>query len=276
MGVVEGQVAVVTGAARGQGRAHAVGLAREGADIIAVDICGDVEAVSYPLASREELDETVLAVQELGKRAIPVVADVRDCDALSWGVQTGVQQLGGLDIVVANAGIWAVDVDEPSDAGRRARVWEDTIGINLTGVWNTIEVAAPILIAAGRGGAIVLTASTQGLKGAANEDISLTAYTAAKHGVVGLMRATAIDLAKHSIRVNSVHPTGVRTPMVENAVVGAYAEKHPRLGELMANLLPVDVVEPEDITNAVLYLVSDAGRYVTGVTLPVDGGYLLR
>jgi NAD(P)-dependent dehydrogenase (short-subunit alcohol dehydrogenase family) len=185
------------------------------------------------------------------------------------------EALGTVGIVLANAGIWAVAVDEPSEHARRERIWRDTIEINLGGVWNTIEATAPAMIEAGNGGAIVITASTQGLKGAANNDISLTAYTASKHGAVGLMRATAIDLAPHGIRVNSVHPTGVRTPMVENEVFGAYAEKHPRLGELMANKLPIDVVEAEDITNAVLYLVADSGKYVTGTTLPVDAGYLL-
>jgi SDR family mycofactocin-dependent oxidoreductase len=274
MGRLEGKVAVVTGAARGQGRSHAVGLAREGADIIAVDICAQVDTISYPMATRDDLDETVRLVEEHDRRILTTVADVRDGGALRAAVSEGVDALGRLDIVVANAGVWAVKLEEPTDPAVRERIWRDTIDINLMGVWNTVEATVPHMIAAGNGGAIVLTSSTQGLKGAANNDISLTAYTASKHGVVGLMRASAIDLAPHSIRVNSIHPTGVLTPMIDNEIVPAYAEKHQRFAEITANLLPVDVVAPEDITNAVLYLVSDTGRYVTGVTLPVDGGYL--
>jgi SDR family mycofactocin-dependent oxidoreductase len=276
VGLVDGKVALITGAARGQGRSHALGLAREGADIVGIDICGPVEAMkgSYPLATREDLEETKRLVEELDRRCVISVADVRDRSALDQVVRDGVSELGRLDIVLANAGIWAVNLEEPTDPARRSVVWNDTIGINLTGVWNTVEVAVPHLIEGGRGGAIVLTSSTQGLKGAANNDLSLTAYTAAKHGVVGLMRASAIDLAPHSIRVNSVHPTGVVTPMVDNAVVPAYAEMHPRLAEITKNLLPVEAVEPIDITNAILFLVSDHGRYLTGVALPVDAGYL--
>jgi len=274
MGLLEGKVALVTGAARGQGRSHAVAMAEEGADILAIDICGPVEAVAYPMATEADLAETARLVEEQDRRIVTAVADVRDQAALADAVQAGSDDLGPIGIAVANAGIWAVSVDEPTERGRRETIWKDTIDINLSGVWNTIEAITPGMIAAGKGGAIVITSSTQGLKGAANNDISLTAYTAAKHGLVGLMRAAAIDLAPHSIRVNTVHPTGVLTPMVENDVFAAYAEKHPRLGELMSNLLPVDAVEPRDITNAVLYLVGDTGRYVTGVTLPVDAGYL--
>ncbi len=277
MGMVDGKVAVITGAARGQGRSHAVGLAREGADIIAIDICGgpiDAMTGSYPMSSQDDLQETARLVEELDRRCVTGIADVRDQAGLRAVVDDATATLGGLDIVLANAGIWAVSLEEPTDPDRRETVWQDTIAINLTGAWNTLEVTLPIMVQAGRGGAVVLTSSTQGLKGAANNDISLTAYTAAKHGVVGLMRAAAIDMAPHSIRVNSIHPTGVLTPMVDNDVVATYAERNPRFGEVTANLLPVPVVEPVDITNAILYLVSDHGRYTTGVTLPVDAGYL--
>jgi NAD(P)-dependent dehydrogenase (short-subunit alcohol dehydrogenase family) len=187
-----------------------------------------------------------------------------------------VSELGGLDIVVANAGILGIAVDEPAGREARTQVWQSTIDVNLTGAWNTLEVATPHLVQGGQGGSIVITASTQGLKYAANNDLALTAYTASKHGLVGIMRCAAADLAPHNIRVNSVHPTGVNTPMVTNEVMGAYGAKHPRLGELMGNLLPVGVVEPWDISEAVLYLVSDSGRYVTGVTLPIDAGHLLK
>ncbi len=275
MGLLDGKVAVITGAARGQGRSHAIGLAREGADIIALDICDQVDTVTYPMATPADLDETTRLVEEQDRRVFARAADVRDRDALAAAVREGVAQLGGLDIVVANAGIWAVHLEEPTDPAVRQQIWQDTIDINLTGVWNTVEVTAPLMVDAGKGGAIVLIASTQGLKGAANNDVSLTAYTASKHGVVGLMRATAIDLAPHSIRVNSIHPTAVVTPMVDNEVVPAYAEKHKRFAEITQNLLPVQALDVQDITNAVLYLVSDTGRYVTGVTLPVDAGYLI-
>ncbi|TCK22030.1 mycofactocin-coupled SDR family oxidoreductase [Pseudonocardia endophytica] len=275
MGRVEGKVALVTGAARGQGRAHALRLADEGADVIAIDLCADVETVHYPMPTRADLDETVAEVEKRDRRAVAKQVDVRDLGALTSAVQDAVTDLGRLDIVVANAGILSITLDEPTDPAERRRVWETTLATNLTGVWNTVEAVAPILVAAGNGGAVVLTSSTQGLKYAANNDIALTAYTASKHGVVGLMRCTAADLAPHGIRVNSVHPTGVNTPMVANQVMGDYGVKHPRLGDLMGNLLPVPVVEPEDVSEAVLYLVSDSGRHVTGVTMPVDAGHLL-
>jgi SDR family mycofactocin-dependent oxidoreductase len=276
VGQLEGKVALVTGAARGQGRAHALGLAREGASIIAVDICRQIDTVTYPLATPADLAETVAAVEALDRRCIAREADVRGRDGLRTAISAGVDELGGLDIVIANAGVWEVHLQEPTDPGERARIWQDTLDINLTGVWNTIEATAPIMVAQGRGGAMVLTCSIQGLKGAGNNDISLTAYTASKHGLVGLMRCTAQDLAPHSIRVNTVHPTGVLTPMIANEVVPAYGEKHPRLAAVMGNALPVDVIEPEDVTAAVLYLVCESGRYVTGVTLPVDAGALVK
>lgn len=275
MGLVEGKVALVTGAARGQGRAHALRLADEGADVIAVDLCGDVETVRYPMPGRADLDETVAEIEKRDRRAVAKQVDVRDLHALTAAVRDAVTELGRLDIVVANAGILSITLDEPTDPAERRRVWETTLATNLTGVWNTVEAVTPILVAAGNGGAVVLTSSTQGLKYAANNDIALTAYTASKHGVVGLMRCTAADLAPHGIRVNSVHPTGVNTPMVANQVIGDYGAKHPRLGELMGNLLPVPMVEPDDVSEAVLYLVSDSGRFVTGVTMPVDAGHLL-
>lgn len=275
MGMLDGKIALVTGAARGQGRNHAVRFAEEGADVIVLDVCDQIESVSYPLASREDLDETVALVEKHGKRAVPLVVDVRDGEAVQAGVKQAAAELGGLDVLVANAGIWAVAVDEPNTFAARNKMWRETIDINLTGVWNCVEAVAPIMVEQGRGGAMVFTNSIQGLKAAANNDLSLTAYTAAKHGLVGLLRNTAKDLAPHSIRCNSVHPTGVGTAMVANEVVGAYMEKHPQLADLMANALPVPAVDVDDITNAILFLVSDAGRYITGVTLPVDAGALL-
>lgn len=276
MGSLEGKIALVTGAARGQGRSHALGLAREGASIIAIDICKQIDSVTYPLATSEDLQETAAGIEALDQRVVAREADVRDREALHAAITEGVAELGGLDIVVANAGVWEVQLDEPTDYAARHKIWQDTLDINLTGVWNTVESVTPILKEGGRGGAIVMTCSIQGLKGAGNNDISLTAYTASKHGLVGLMRTTAQDLAPHSIRVNTVHPTGVLTPMIANEIVPAYGEKHPQLGDLMGNALPVDVIEPQDVTNAVLFLVADTGKYITGVTLPVDAGAMVK
>lgn len=276
MGRVEGKIAFITGAARGQGRTHAVRLAEEGADIIAIDACAPINTVNYPMPDPSDLEETAREIEKAGRRAVIRIVDVRDAEAVRQVVADGVAELGGLDIVIANAGILSIAIDEPSDPAERAQVWQTTLDINLTGAWNTVEAVAPVMREAGKGGSIVLTSSTQGLKYAANNDVSLTAYTASKHGVVGLMRCFAADLAPHGIRVNSIHPTGVLTPMVSNDVMTAYGAKHPRLGELMGNLMPVPVVDPEDITEAMLYLVADSGRYVTGVTLPVDAGHLLK
>jgi len=276
VGVLEGKVALVTGAARGQGRSHALRLAEEGADIIALDICSQIATVEIPMGTEEDLDETARLVEALDRRIVASVADVRDGVRLREVVEAGVAELGRLDIVCANAGIFSLTLDEPTDPAGRRRFWQDTIDVNLTGVWNTVDAVVPIMVEAGNGGAIVLTASTAASKSAANRSLAMDAYTAAKHGVVGLMRNLAVDLAAHSIRVNTVHPTGVHTPMVENAVVEGYMAENPEFAKLMLNSLPVDAVDPVDISNAIVYLVSDAGRYVTGVQLPVDAGFLVK
>ncbi|MGQ0629492.1 MAG: mycofactocin-coupled SDR family oxidoreductase [Sporichthyaceae bacterium] len=284
MGRVEGKVAFITGAARGQGRAHALRLATEGADIIAIDACASMDPVQYAMPDPAELDSLAKEIEALGRKVFTRVVDVRDGAAVEQAAKDGVQALGGrLDIVIANAGVWAVSVDEPTDPALRRAVWKTTLDINTTGVWNTVEAATPLMIAAGNGGAMVFTNSIQGMRYASNHDLSLTAYTASKHALVGLLRCTARDLGEHAIRVNSVHPTGVLTGMIAHETMGAYAEKHPRLGEVMGNILsaeaggdPVPLVDLQDITEAVLYLVSDSGRYITGVTLPVDAGALLK
>jgi SDR family mycofactocin-dependent oxidoreductase len=276
MGMLDGKVAFITGAARGQGRSHAVRLASEGADIIAVDLCAQPSTVSVPGATPEDLEETVRQVEKLDRRIVARIGDVRDVEALSRIAADGVTELGRLDIVVANAGIWAVGATEPEGLAERQKVWEESIAVDLTGVFNTLEATVPILVDAGRGGAIVLTSSTAGLKSMSINSLAQTAYTAAKHGVVGLMRNYAVELAPHSIRVNTIHPTSVATPMIMNPVTDAYMEKHPDLAGLMSNLLPVPAVDPVDISNGVLYLVSDLGRYVTGITLPVDAGFLVK
>jgi len=267
MGRVDGKVAFITGAARGQGRSHAVRLAQEGADIIAVDICGPIPHLQYPHATPEELAQTVKEVEALDRRIVAAEADVRDRAALGRILDDGVAQLGRLDVVVANAGIC---VFGPWDE-MTPEIWQTTIDINLTGVWNTVQLAAPHLIAGGRGGSIVLTSSTAGLKG----QPFLTPYVAAKHGVVGLMRAFAHELAEHEIRVNSVHPTGVETRMGagEGAQrLSALLEEHPRLAGMYTNALPVDITQPVDVSNAVLFLASDEARYVTALTMTVDAG----
>ncbi len=266
-GKLEGKVAFITGAARGQGRSHAVRLAQEGADIIAVDICRQIGSVAYPMATPEDLAETVKDVEALDRRIVAREADVRDEAGLEAAFDAGVAELGPVDIVLANAGIAPLSMDEPHEA------WQDVIDVNLTGVFNTVETAIPSMVERGKGGAIVLTSSTAGINGIGGPTRGGLGYTAAKHGVVGLMRSYANNLAPHSIRVNSVHPTGVRTPMIINDVMAEFLQADPSMGQAMANALPVDMVEPVDISNAIVWLVSDDARYVTGITVPVDAGY---
>ncbi len=268
MGKLEGKVAFITGVARGQGRSHAVRLAQEGADIIGVDICAQVDSVAYPMATPEDLAQTVKEVEALNRRIVARQADVRDRAALQAAFDAGVAELGPVDIVLANAGIAPMALGEEHPAA-----WDDVVAINLTGVMHTVEVAVPSMIERGAGGAIVLTSSTAGLTGIAGSTLGGLGYTASKHGVVGLMRAYANNLAQHSIRVNTVHPTGVNTPMVVNDAMQEMLQNDPTLGEAMSNALPVEMIEAVDISNAILWLVSDDARYVTGVTLPVDAGF---
>lgn len=267
-GRLEGKVALVSGAARGQGRSHAVRLAQEGADIIAFDICRQLGSVRYPMARPEDLKETARLVEDLDRRIVAREADVRDAAGVQAVVDEGVREFGRLDVVCANAGIagfsenaWSLTDEE----------WEEMIAVNLTGVWKTVKAAAPAMIEAGNGGSIVLTSSTAGVKGMAGT----AHYVAAKHGVVGLMRSLANELAPHFIRVNTVHPTGVNTPMVVNDYM-AEVLSDPSAGANLQNALPVEMVEPVDISNAIVWLASDEARYVTGVSLPVDAGFLQR
>ncbi|MGX5655194.1 mycofactocin-coupled SDR family oxidoreductase [Geodermatophilus nigrescens] len=275
-GRVEGRVAFITGAARSQGRSHALRLAQEGADVIAVDLCGPVDSIGmYPPATEEDLAETVRQVEALDRRIVAAKADVRDPAALRAAVDDGVAQLGRLDIVLANAGVFEIKPALELTDGD----WQEMIDINLTGVWNTCRVALPHLIEGG-GGSIVITSSTAGIKGTANT----IHYTAAKHGVVGIMRTLANEFGKQSIRVNTVHPTGVDTVMIQNEKTwGLFTPDDPeptreKFAELFETLhpLPVPYVDPVDISNAVLFLVSDEARYVTGAMLPVDAGYTIR
>jgi SDR family mycofactocin-dependent oxidoreductase len=266
-GKLEGKVAFITGAARGQGRSHAIRLAEEGADIIAIDICRQIDTVPYPMATPEDLSQTVKEVEALDRRIVAREADVRDEAGLRAAFEAGVAELGPVDIVLANAGIAPMSLHETHGA------WQDVIDVNLTGVFNTVETAIPSMIERGRGGAIVLTSSTAGISGIGGPSRGGLGYTAAKHGVVGLMRSYANNLAPHSIRVNTVHPTGVNTPMVVNEAMQEFLAQDPSLSNAMANALPVDMVEPVDISNAILWLVSDDARYVTGITVPVDAGF---
>jgi (+)-trans-carveol dehydrogenase/(-)-trans-carveol dehydrogenase len=275
-GRVAGKVAFITGAARGQGRSHAIRLAQEGADIIAVDVCEDIPTIPYTGATEADLAETVREVESLDRRIIAVKADVRDYGALSKAVDDGVAQLGKLDIVSANAGIGA----GPHTAWETdEQTWQTMIDINLTGVWHTAKAAIPHLIA-NKGGSIILTSSAAGLQAYQN----VAGYVSAKHGVVGLMRALALELARHSIRVNSIHPTQVDTPMIQNEPTWRLFRpdlENPTKADFAPasqalNALPVPWVEPVDVSNAVLFLASDEARYITGATLTVDAGAVIK
>ncbi len=270
MGKFDGHVAFITGAARGQGRSHAVRLAEEGADIIAVDICAQMDVVGYPMASPRDLEETVELVEATGHRIVARQADVRDVDALQRAFDEGTAELGPVGIVLANAGIG------PGGQASEQQQWDDVIGVNLTGVWNTGRVAIPSMIEHGRGGAIVLTSSTGGLAGSGINHAGVLGYTASKHGVIGLMRSWANYLAPHYIRVNTVAPTTVRTPMAGGGDVATIIEHVPELAGALTNAIPVEAVDAIDVTNAVLWLVSDEARYITGTVVPVDAGNLNR
>jgi SDR family mycofactocin-dependent oxidoreductase len=276
-GRVEGKVAFITGAARGQGRSHAIRLAEEGADIIAIDICEDFPGVPVPGSNLADLEETVRAVEALDRRIIATKVDVRDYNGLKAAVDDGVAQLGRLDIVSANAGIGTLSglTHELSEEN-----WQQMLDINLTGVWHTAKAAIPHLLAGGRGGSIILTSSAAGIKGYQN----IGHYVAAKHGVVGLMRTMSNELGPSSIRVNSIHPTQVSTPMLMNdnamsmflpGVVNPTMEALAAASQAM-HTLPIPWVDAVDISNALLFLASDESRYITGVALPVDAGVLTK
>jgi SDR family mycofactocin-dependent oxidoreductase len=278
MAVLEGKVAFITGAARGQGRSHALRLAEEGADVIALDVCSDaVETVGYALGRPDELDETVAEVEARGRRAVKGVADVRDLGQVQAVVDAGLAELGRVDIVCANAGIgsWALAWE------MTAQQWKDMIDVNLTGVFNATRAALPSMVERGEGGSVVLTSSTAGLIGYAHT----AHYTAAKHGVIGLMKVLAQELGPHRIRVNAVCPTTVNTPLVVNdATFRLFAPELPQptaddVREPFAalNMLPdVPWIEPEDVSEAVVWLCSDAARYVTGISLPIDAGNTVK
>ncbi|SDG37414.1 mycofactocin-coupled SDR family oxidoreductase [Pseudonocardia oroxyli] len=275
-----GKVALVTGAARGQGRAHALRLAREGADILAFDACTAFEGVEYDPSTVEDLEETGRLVEAEDRRAMVRRLDARDLAAVEAFVEEGVAELGGLDVVVVNHGIcnygftWELSESQ----------WEEMISVNLTGVWKVLRATVPHLIEQGRGGSIVITSSVAGLRGLP----FLAHYSAAKHGVVGLAKTLANELGRHEIRVNTVHPGGVRTVMGGATFNGERGQAEPfggalndlqlasTLGPIFMNTLPHTHMEPEDVANAVAFLASDESRYMTGTQVTVDIGTLIR
>src|ERR1700743_2559034 len=273
---LNGKVAFITGAARGQGRSHAVRFAEAGADIIAVDICQQIDTGGYALAQPEDLDETVNLVEKTGRRIIAEHADVRDFTRLQAVLADAVAELGRLDFVIANAGLVpGIGVEQPTPGA-----FVDAVDVMLNGVYFTIEAALPYLLEHGEGGAIVITSSAAGLKSLGRDfqtrNPGVAGYTAAKHGVVGVMRYFATTLAEKNIRVNSVHPTGVVTPMLQNDVFETLIQQNPSIASAFENLMPVSMIEPEDVSEAMIYLCGPAGRYVTGVTLPVDAGVTVK
>ncbi len=276
VGRVAGKVAFITGAARGQGREHAIRLAEEGADIIAVDVCGDIEGVPYPGATEADLDETAALVEKLDRRILTAQADVRDVEGLRAALQRGVDELGRPDVVVANAGISGA----PAPAALiEESAWQTMLDINITGVWHTAKVAVPHM-SDGRGGSIILISSMLGLRGGGY----MAHYASAKHAVVGLMNSLANELAPQSIRVNSIHPGNVLTPMIDNDQFRRTLRPdldEPTMADAGAvighfHMLPVPFFEARAVSNAVLFLASDEARYITGAALPVDAGAVAK
>ncbi|MFD7011732.1 mycofactocin-coupled SDR family oxidoreductase [Rhodococcus jostii] len=274
MGTLEGKVAFITGAARGQGRSHALKLASEGADIIAVDILHDLDLVNYPQSNEDDRLETVRGVEALGRKIVFEQADVGDFDQLRRAFESGYDALGRVDIVLANAGVHAVTIGEEEDP---VAIFNETLRVNLLGVRNTVKVAVQRMIDQNEGGSIVITSSTQGRSGRGYDgSAAMEGYTASKHGVVGLMRNYANWLAKYNIRVNTIHPTGVDTTFINNDAVMGWINGDASNAGALSNLLDVPVLQPEDISDAVAWIVSPGAKYVTGTTLPVDAGFLVR
>jgi SDR family mycofactocin-dependent oxidoreductase len=269
MGTLDGKVAFITGAARGQGRSHALMMAEAGADIIIMDICGPIETVKSPFPTSEDLQETVRLIEERDRQALAFEGDVRDLARMEEIVREGVAHFGHLDIVSANAGILSAGfLWELSELQ-----WRTMIDINLTGVWNTIKATVPVLVEQGTGGSIILTSSVAGIKGTPFGGH----YVAAKHGVVGICRTLANELGPHNIRVNTIHPVGVNTTMLDEPdfqpLIDKYAET---LSPIMMNSLPYSLLEPEDVSKIVCWLAGDDTKYMTGAQIPIDFGMLNR
>ena len=279
MGRIDGKVAFISGVARGQGRSHAVRLAEDGADIIGFDLCEDIDTVGYPLATEDDLNETIKLVEDRGRRIIATKADVRDLDAVKGIFDEGCSALGGVDIVLCNAG--ATFGFPAPDFATLMRGWQDSLDVMVTGVLNTVTAALPTLINQGRGGSIVITSSTAGLKGiglpanSVEDVIGPLSYSVAKTGVIGIMKGLATNLAHLNIRVNTIHPTGVNTKFLINDMWAKILEEREEHGKGWRNALPVELIEPIDVSNAIAWLCSDEARYVTGIELRVDAGFML-
>ena len=275
-GQFDGKVAFITGAARGQGRSHAVRFAEEGADIIAVDLCDQIASVGYPMSTREDLDETINLVEKTGRRIVAEEGDVRDFDRLKAIVAEGVAELGRLDFVLANAGILPAFGEQRYEMA----AFDDSVAVLLNGVYYSIEAALPTMLAQDEGGAIVITSSTAGLNSLcptlSSQSRGMAGYHAAKHGVVGLMRYYATSLAEKNIRVNTVHPTGVATPMILNEGFAELVAENPQDVTGLQAPLPVELIDASDVSEAMVYLCGRSGRYITGITLPVDGGISVK
>ncbi|WP_264042289.1 mycofactocin-coupled SDR family oxidoreductase [Mycolicibacterium hodleri] len=270
-GQLAGKVALVTGAARGMGRAHAVTLASRGTDVVAVDVCAEFDTTDYPGATTDDLAETVRLVQAHGRRILATQADVRDPDAVAAVVADGVERFGRLDVVIANAGIIRV-----SDTDHRAKAFRDVVEVNLIGAWNTVDAAIPAMVAGGRGGSVVLVSSTQGIRAAGTERAGIQGYAASKRALVALMQVWADQLAEHSIRVNVIHPSGVATDMILNETTMKLAAAGDPWLVSQRNALPIALLQPEQIAAAVAWLVSDDAAFITGTSWPLDAGFTLR
>jgi SDR family mycofactocin-dependent oxidoreductase len=272
MGVLEGKVAFITGAARGQGRAHAIKLAEEGADIVGLDICAQIHPVPYPMATHADLKETARLVEQTGRSILAEVADVRDRAQLQRVFDNGRDAFGHIDVVCANAGIMLSGTTSTDEE----LAWQTGLDVLLTGVWHTVQVAIPHLTER-KQGCIIAISSTAGLKGFTDGRGGTDAYTAAKTAIVGLVKAYAAYLGPHNVRINAVAPTGVATPMVlEHPTLFDLIAEHPHLQQSMTNALPVQLIQPEDVSAVVTFLASDAGRYITGSTIAVDAGALVH
>lgn len=276
MGQLDGQVAFLTGLARGQGRSHALTLANEGADIIGLDLCGEIDSTTYPGSTPADLEETERLIKETGRRAVLSQADVRDYGQVAAAFARGLQQLGRVDIVVPNAGIcaggktWEIATD----------AWREMVDINLTGAWHAVKASVPTLISQGQGGSVVFIGSTEALKGAEN----MSSYAASKHAITGLMTCLARELGQYNIRVNSVNPTCVDTNMIQNPYVWGLFQpdnSNPTRESVedaftSTHILPVPWMEPVDVSRSILYLVGESGRYVTASTLTIDAGFIVK
>lgn len=272
-----GRVAMVTGAARGQGRSHCLELALSGADILALDVCAQIESVEYPMATRDDLAETARAVEETGRRVLPMVVDVRDRSAMAAACQGSLAELGRLDFVVANAGI----LPQTGPAGDTMQAWQDALDVILTGTLNTLDAVCPFLVDQQQGGSIIVIGSMAALRPMMRtpkgRNLGLLGYASAKLGLVALARNYASFLARYGVRVNVVHPTGVDTPMVNNLMRDDFRQgcDEEDLRVLM-NAMDVRLLSPEDVTGLIAFLCSEGSRYITGCEFRVDAGAQMR